>query len=95
MKILTKIIEMNKQKIESEGFLIGDISNNNVTFIIADIVDENFLRIISDYDFDVVICWNIGTHEESKTRNCYQPYLLKYGLTEQQVMKIGNLHMPN
>lgn len=78
-------IERAKQKIESQGFLIGDISNNDVTFIIADIVDENFSRIISDYDFDVVICWNIGTHEEGKTRNYYKPHLLKYGLTEQQV----------
>ena len=78
-------IEKAKHKIELEGFSIGDLSNNDVTFIVADVVDETLLKTISDYDFDIVVCWNIGTHEETTSRSYYHPFLLAYGLTAQQV----------
>lgn len=78
-------IEKAKQKIRSEGFSVGDISNNDVDFIVADVVDKEFLKSIFKRDFDIVICWNVGTYEEIETKDYYQPFFLKYGLTEQQI----------
>lgn len=78
-------VEKAKNKIEAEGFTVGDIASNDVNFIVADIVDKEFLKTVANFNFDIVICWNVGTYEENETRSYYQPYFLEYGLTEQQV----------
>lgn len=78
-------IEKAKNRIEAEGFTVGDISSNDVEFIVADIVDKEFLKTIANFNFNIVICWNVGTYEENETRNYYQPFFLEYGLTEQEV----------
>ena len=78
-------IEKAKHKVKSEGFSIGDTSSNDVNFIVADIVDKDFFKTILKLNFDIVICWNVGTYEEIDTKNYYQPFFLEYSLTEQQI----------
>lgn len=78
-------IEKAKNRIESEEFTVGDISSNDVEFIVADVVDKEFLKTIVNFIFDIVICRNVGTYEENKTRSYYQPFFLEYGLNEQEV----------
>ena len=34
-----------------------------------------------------MVCWNVGTHEDSEIRNHYHPFLLEYGLDENQIMQ--------
>ena len=78
-------IEQAKNRINTAGFSVGDVSKNDVDFIVADIVDKEFIQSILKYKFDVVICWNVGTYEDNGTRQYYQPFFLEYGLTEQQI----------
>lgn len=78
-------IEQAKNRIDMAGFTIGDVSKNDVEFIVADVVDKEFIKTISVSNFDVVICWNVGTYEDNGTRNFYQPFFLEYGLTKQEI----------
>lgn len=78
-------IEQAKNRINTAGFSVGDLSKNDVDFIVADIVDKEFIQSILKYKYDVVICWNVGTYEDNETREYYQPFFLEYGLTEQQI----------
>lgn len=78
-------IEQAKNRIIMAGFTVGGVTENDVEFMAADIVNKEFFRSTAESHFDIVICWNIGTYEDSGTRNYYQPFLLEYGLSEQQI----------
>jgi hypothetical protein len=57
-------------------------------FIKGDIVDEVFKNmLIAKFDFDVVICWNIGTCWSKETLEFYIPRILNYGLNIAQIYK--------
>lgn len=62
-------------------------TNGEVAFIEGDIA-ENLIRdeLVKQFEFDVVICWNIGTYWDKQTLQSYIPYMNEYGLTAQQIV---------
>jgi len=59
---------------------------NRVTFLEGDIATEAFqAKLLNNYKFDVVVCWNMGTYWNQSMMQFYFPYLLKYGLTIPQI----------
>lgn len=80
-------IDKNNECIKKAKALIEDSEfQEAVTFMIGDITDESFRQaLLCDIEFDVVICWNIGSYWSKKMMEHYLPYLLKYGLTREQI----------
>lgn len=61
-------------------------NEEKVTFLEGDIADDIFREnLIQKYDFDVVICWNVGSYWNREMIEYYIPYMLEYGLNRQQI----------
>ena len=59
---------------------------DNVIWLEGDIVSEEFRKnLIDQYDFDIVICWNIGTYWNEDMLKYYVPHMLEYGLDTYQI----------
>lgn len=73
-------ISKAKKLIEKTGH------NDQVVFVSGDVADDDFKnKLINEYEFDVVACWNIGTYWNKEMMEYYLPYLLKYGLNINQI----------
>lgn len=63
------------------------IHPENVEFICGDIVDGSVqTELIVNHDFDIVLCWNIGSYWDKKMFAHYVPHMIEYGLTEQDIL---------
>ena len=84
-------IEKAKSLIKSKGYIIGEkcgnLCNCDVIFIDSDIMDNNFYKHIEKLEFDIVICWNVGSYWDKEMLEYYVPYMLEYGLTIQQIQE--------
>ena len=70
-----------KELLSSRG-----INDNQVVFIEGDVADDSFRNtLIESYSFDIVICWNIGTHWDEGMSQYYIPHMCEYGLTVDQI----------
>ena len=59
---------------------------SEVNILEGDIVDESFRNsIVSDVKADAVICWNPGTQLDKESLLHYVPFMLRYGLTVDQI----------
>ena len=79
-----------KEIIQAAGYniceSIENISKNSVCFLEYDITNPDFLdSILPKLEFDIVLCWNMGTYwDKEKTENIV-PKMLAYGLTINQI----------
>ncbi|MBQ5866113.1 MAG: class I SAM-dependent methyltransferase [Oscillospiraceae bacterium] len=65
----------------------NSVDTSNVIFLQGDIADHVFRECtLTEYSFDVVVCWNVGTAWKIGTLNQYMPYFAEYGLTRGQVL---------
>jgi len=83
-------IEKNHECIVAAEKLVAEngFTENHVIFLEGDIVDLDFLQeIISKYDFNIVICWNIGTYWNDQMQEFYIPFMKDYGLTIGQILE--------
>lgn len=74
-------MKKTKDLLREKGYINGE-----VTFVIGDVAfDETRNKLVSGYEFDAVICWNIGTYWNRKMIESYLPYMYEYGLNRQQI----------
>jgi SAM-dependent methyltransferase len=81
-------VEKNQECLKKAKVLLSEKGyiNGEVIFIKGDIAtDEIRNAVINKFDFDVVICWNIGTYWNRKMIEYYLPYMLEYGLNRHQI----------
>lgn len=72
-----------KQLLTDKGFI-----ENNVIFVEGDIVEDDFRNsLTSEYDYDVVLCWNVGSYWSKSMLEYYLPYIFEYGLDKDQIKK--------
>lgn len=61
-------------------------TENNAIFIEGDIVEDTFRNHLTfTFDFDAVLCWNIGSYWSKSMIKFYLPYMLDYGLDRFQI----------
>ena len=60
-------------------------SENCVYFIECYIVSDEVLEMYFDIQFDLAICWNIGTYWSKAMMLDYFPKMIEYGLNELQI----------
>ena len=64
------------------------IAEDSVIFIEGDIAEGSFRsRITSTFEFDVVLCWNVGSYWSKEMIEYYLPYMLEYGLNRFQIVQ--------
>lgn len=83
-------IEKNLECVKKAQELLSNhsISKEQVLILHGDIVEEDFRRkIINEFDFDLVICWNVGTVWSKEMMKYYLPHMLEYGLEIDQIMQ--------
>ncbi len=81
-------IEKAKLLIQQKGYSIGELPEADVLFIETDIaVEEFYTEVLEKIDFEVVICWNVGSYWDKKTIQFYLPYMLEYGLNISQIQQ--------
>lgn len=85
-------IAKTKKLLEKHSIVIGnditDINNNQVILLQCDIVKEMFFtEVLPKLNFDIVVCWNVGTDWTSNTIRNYFPEMLQYGLKPDQIMQ--------
>lgn len=74
-------LEKAKALLSEKGYINGEVS-----FVAGDIVvDEIRNELINKFEFDVVICWNVGTYWNRQMIEYYLPCMLEYGLNRQQI----------
>lgn len=77
----SECIKQAKELIISKGY-----TDQDVVFFEGDIaIDKVRFELIKKYEFDVVICWNVGTYWNEQMINHYLPYMYEYGLNNQQI----------
>lgn len=73
-------IKKAKELVEKNG------KSDRVIFIEGDITDEKFRQTLNENcEFDIVVCWNVGTAWTEGMLEKYLPYLLEYGLNILQI----------
>lgn len=83
-------IEKNEECIKKakELLKVNGVSDDQVVIIHGDIVDDIFrAEITNKYDFEAVICWNIGTVWSKQMMEYYLPYMYEYGLQTYQIQQ--------
>ena len=85
-----KVIAIEKNHnciVKAKQLLIdNEITDDKVIFIEGDIVEDSFRdKIAQNYEFDAVLCWNIGSYWNKEMRGYYLPYMLQYGLNIWQI----------
>ena len=64
------------------------IAEDSVIFVEGDIAEDSFRsRITSTFEFDVVLCWNVGSYWSKEMIEYYLPYMLEYGLNRFQIVQ--------
>jgi SAM-dependent methyltransferase len=81
-------IEKAKELLRCNGVSYCDLNSieadATVVFINSDICDI-YIDQLSNYNIDVVVCWNIGTHWSKDMMKYYLGKMLNYGLTVDQI----------
>lgn len=84
-----KVIAIDKNKaciLKAQKLLNETEYAGQVEFLNGDITDIEFRKkLVYEYDFDIVTCWNIGTYWNKEMIGYYLPHMLKYGLKIQQI----------
>lgn len=80
-------IDKNSNCLEKAKELIDDRGlGDEVIFVEGDIATDEFRSFLKNqYDYDVVVCWNVGTYWSKEMIQFYFPYLLEYGLNVTQI----------
>ena len=81
-------IEKNEEYIRKAEQLVSKSGyfDSKVVFLQGDIAEETFRNnILEQYDFDIVICWNIGSYWNREMMTYYLPHMIEYGLDIQQI----------
>lgn len=81
-------VDKNEECITKAKSLIIEkgYTDDNVVFILSDIaIDSERQNMMDSYDFDVVVCWNVGSFWNRQMIEHYLPYMLEYGLNRQQI----------
>ena len=81
-------IEKNEECIRKAEQLVSKSGyfDSKVVFLQGDIAEETFRNnILEQYDFDIVICWNIGSYWNREMMTYYLPHMIEYGLDIQQI----------
>ncbi len=74
-------IQKAKDLIQSKGFC------DQVKFIEGDVVTDEIINyVFRYYQFDIVVCWNVGTYWDDESLHYYLPYMLDYGLNWEDIM---------
>ena len=77
------MIVLQKQLLLNRG-----IAEDSVIFVEGDIAEDSFRsRITSTFEFDVVLCWNVGSYWSKEMIEYYLPYMLEYGLNRFQIVQ--------
>ena len=89
-KLGHKVIAIDKNAVcieKAKNLLYNNgISEDNVIFVEGDIADSSFRdSIVSNFSFDIVICWNIGSYWNKEMLQYYTPHMLEYGLDILQI----------
>lgn len=75
-------ITQAKELLSKKGF-----TEQSVIFVEGDIVEDDVRKsLLNQYEFDVVICWNVGSFWNRKMIEYYIPFMLKYGLNREQIV---------
>lgn len=75
-------LQKAKKLLSEKGYLNGE-----VRFFKRDIVVENDRdKLLNDFEYDIVICWNVGTYWDKQMMSFYLPYMLRYGLSREQII---------
>jgi len=70
-----------KELLSSKGF-----QDDQVIFIEGDVAEDSFRkRLIENYSFEIVVCWNVGTYWGKEMFQYYLPHMLEYGLDVGQI----------
>lgn len=80
-------VDKNYDCIRIARTLIDDNGyTDKVVFLNGDVADCIFReKLINCYDFNAIICWNVGTYWNQEMMYYYLPYLLEYGLNQYQI----------
>ena len=79
-------IEKAKKLLRQKGYSIGAMPDADVCFIENDVVTREFYsEVLSDLQFDAVICWNVGSYWDKENVQFYVPYMREYGLNIDQI----------
>lgn len=80
-------VEKNKECISKAKRLITEKGfEDKVIWLEGDIASDKLRNDIYDqYDFDIVVCWNIDTYWNKKMMEYYVPHMLEYGLNIEQI----------
>ena len=64
------------------------ITDDRVIFIEGDIAEDAFRNgLAAEYEFNAVLCWNVGSYWNKKMVEYYLPYMLQYGLNRWQIVQ--------
>lgn len=81
-------IKKATELIQQKGYSVGRMPDADVCFIETDVVTKEFyLGVLKNIQFDVVICWNVGSYWDKENVQFYLPYMLQYGLNIDQIKK--------
>ena len=73
---------------KASELILGSALLDRVIFELGDITDKKFqLHLLEKYEFEVVLCWNVGTYFTKKKIKQYLPLWYDYGLTKTQIEK--------
>lgn len=73
-------IDMAYDRIQEKGF------ENEAAFLEVDISYPGAVKELADnYQFDIVICWNMGSYYDFEELRSLYPRMLAYGLKENQI----------
>lgn len=81
-------VDKNSECLEKAKLLLSEngYTNDEVIFFEGDIADDAIrTKLINQFEFDVVICWNIGSYWNRQMMEYYLPYMIEYGLNIQQI----------
>lgn len=74
-------IKKAKQLLDNNGIL-----DEQVVLLEGDVVDNDFReKLLSKYNYDIVICWNVGSDWSKRMIQYYFPYMIDYGLNLQEI----------
>lgn len=74
-------IQKMKQLLDNNGII-----DEQVVLLEGDVVGDDFRTILlSEYKYDIVLCWNVGSDWSKRMIQYYYPYMLEYGLDLQQI----------
>ncbi|MDL2215932.1 class I SAM-dependent methyltransferase [Ruminococcaceae bacterium OttesenSCG-928-N02] len=74
-----------KELIVTNELSYSETAPADVIFLENDIADRDFLNTIDKLDYDVVICWNVGSYWSKSMFEFYLPFMVDYGLSLEQI----------